>query len=54
MYALLWRPGPAPALMLALIASALMVSTIPFPTILTARRGTTTLKLQYARRFRRR
>lgn len=55
MYALvLWSPGPVAALLIAVIASALMVSTVPFPTLHAARRSTATLRVQYERRFRRR
>jgi CDP-diacylglycerol---serine O-phosphatidyltransferase len=51
MITLMWRPGPGLSLVLTLTLSALMVSTLPFPTLPGVRHGATAI--MGSRRFRR-
>jgi CDP-diacylglycerol--serine O-phosphatidyltransferase len=53
MFTLLWRPGPSLSLVLTLILSALMVSTLPFPTLHGVRHRSTAILGAYSRRLRR-
>ncbi len=50
MLVLLWRPGAALALLVSAAASALMVSTLPFPTFPGARRGASAVLVGAERR----
>ena len=53
MMTLLWRPSPGLSLVLTLTLSALMVSTVPFPTLHSVRHGTMAMLGAHSRRSRR-
>jgi CDP-diacylglycerol--serine O-phosphatidyltransferase len=53
MITVLWRPGLGLSLVLTLTLSALMVSTLPFPSLQGVRQGTAAIRGAYSRRSRR-